>query len=273
MRILGAVRAVDGLGLALSIAAHAGVVGVASYGVRAAPRAEVVGAPLVERVIAVEEEGAPAITPRACPPPPEPTTPPPPAPAPRVAIAPSPRPAARPAAAPGAPATPSASPAAASSPSPSPSPSPSAEAAPLVTAPSGTTAAASAEGAATGGGGLGGPAAPAASRPGPAQPGTGDGDMPGYLRALHGRLARLVQFPDEAARAAHQGTVVVRLVLLADGSLASADVVGGDGDASLRDAALAAASRARPFAPPPAAVLEAGRVAIQIPLRFVLKPR
>jgi TonB family protein len=136
-------------------------------------------------------------------------------------------------------------------------------------APSETGTAAS--GPAANGGGAGAPSGRSAGGPPSAAPGRGDGDMPGFLRDLSGRIARRVAFPDEAARASRQGTVVLRLVLAADGGLRDARVVAGDADDVLRAAALRAVESARPFPAPPAGVLEGGVVALQVPLRFVLR--
>jgi TonB family protein len=270
-------------GLALSLAAHAAAIGFAGAVAASADRADAPPSP-PSAVIAIDVSDEPSALPAA--------TLPAPALAPEMARC-APADVARPAVAhaaagarrlaPGAPAA--AAPAVEPAPTSAPASGapPAAQAAPGAAAPSlapvvqaGAFAAPSetgtaASGPAANGGGAGAPSGRSAGGPPSAAPGRGDGDMPGFLRDLSGRIARRVAFPDEAARASRQGTVVLRLVLAADGGLRDARVVAGDADDVLRAAALRAVESARPFPAPPAGVLEGGVVALQVPLRFVLR--
>jgi len=75
-------------------------------------------------------------------------------------------------------------------------------------------------------------------------------------------------YPDEARREGHTGTVRVRFVVKADGTVARATVAGSSGHSTLDEAAVSIVLRAAPFPPLPP---ELGtRMTFDLPMRFEL---
>lgn len=144
---------------------------------------------------------------------------------------------------------------------------PAAPAAPILTAQGGAESVAaappSAAPSATAGQGGAHAPAPAQAEPGPTL------DVGAYLSGLTARVSRFRTYPAIAQEMGLEGTVVVRVVVRADGSLAAAPSVdASSGHDVLDDEALRIVARAAPFAPP---LGHDGSLTLRVPVRFHLE--
>jgi len=105
--------------------------------------------------------------------------------------------------------------------------------------------------------------APAQGEPGPTL------DVGAYLSGLTARVSRFRSYPAIAQEMGLEGTVVVRVVVRADGSLAAAPSVdASSGHEVLDDEALRIVARAAPFASPRG---HDGPLTLRVPVRFHLE--
>ena len=93
-----------------------------------------------------------------------------------------------------------------------------------------------------------------------------------YLRKVLERIARFKRYPREARRDGVVGKVMVRFIVLADGSLQSPLLTGSSGDSRLDQAALDMLSRASPFPPIPRS-LGVGKLELSLPVEFSLSQK
>lgn len=91
-----------------------------------------------------------------------------------------------------------------------------------------------------------------------------------YGRAVRAHLNPAVLSTDRSVLEDHKGTVVMTIELGPDGTLRRAMVTGGNGDATLRAAAVAAVHKSGRFPVPPAAALYGGVAQLTLPLNFGL---
>jgi protein TonB len=75
--------------------------------------------------------------------------------------------------------------------------------------------------------------------------------MTDYYRALGMRLERRKRYPRMAVKQRQQGTVKLRLLIAADGSLLSADVIAASKHRTLNEAATRLARDSSPYPVPP----------------------
>jgi len=75
--------------------------------------------------------------------------------------------------------------------------------------------------------------------------------MTGYYRALGKRLERRKRYPRMAVKQRQQGTVKLRLLIAADGSLLSADIIAASKHRTLNEAATRLARDSSPYPAPP----------------------
>lgn len=100
----------------------------------------------------------------------------------------------------------------------------------------------------------------------------GGGDtqaVPRYLQSMRARLIGAILLSPNTA--AHEGTVILRVVVGRDGRVHDVEVVSGDADPVLRASALRAASRSAPFPAVPREFGPGERYAFRIPLRFTIQ--
>ncbi len=108
---------------------------------------------------------------------------------------------------------------------------------------------------------------PAAPAPAPrAAPSDGDALTP-YIGALRQAIMRHRAYPSQSMRRGEEGTIIVRIVVTADGALGAVSAPAG-GPVRLVEAAIQAVRDAAPFPPPPAAL--GGRV-VEVPVTFRLQ--
>jgi TonB family protein len=94
-------------------------------------------------------------------------------------------------------------------------------------------------------------------------------DLGSYLSGLAARVGRFQSYPLVAREMGLEGTVVVRLVVREDGSLAAAPAVdASSGHELLDDEALRIVAHAAPFAPP---LGHRGLLTLRVPVRFHLE--
>ncbi|MEO7329277.1 MAG: TonB family protein, partial [Minicystis sp.] len=91
-----------------------------------------------------------------------------------------------------------------------------------------------------------------------------------YGRAVRAHLNPAVLSTERTVRQDHQGTVMMGIELGADGTLRRAVVTGGNADATLRAAAVAAVQRCGRFPVPPSVALRGGVAQLIVPLNFGL---
>jgi len=89
-----------------------------------------------------------------------------------------------------------------------------------------------------------------------------------YLSIVRSRIETKKHYPPFARNLQQEGTVIVNVVIGADGAVVSTSLVKSSGFATLDKAALAAVRKAAPFPPPSGYGL--GRMSIDIPLLFKL---
>ncbi len=94
-------------------------------------------------------------------------------------------------------------------------------------------------------------------------------DVGAYLSGLTARVSRFRSYPAIAQEMGLEGTVVVRVVVRPDGTLAAAPTVdASSGHEVLDDEALRIVARAAPFAPP---IGHGGPLTLRVPVRFHLE--
>lgn len=240
-----------GLSLLLVLAVH---VGVALWSLlwRAQPTPPPVAPP---PAMLVELAPAPAAAPAAAaaPPPPAPAPPPEPVAPPKLAEAPKPKlalPPPKPRPQPPKP-QPKPEPRPAEPPTPAPAVASAPAAAPASAAPSAKPA-----------------AQPAASgSPAPSSA------APNWQGILLGHLNRYKRYPEEARRRGQQGVVKLRFVLDGQGKVLSFELAAPSGSAALDRATLEMIQRAQPLPPPPAELLQGGRLEVVAPFVYSLERR
>jgi periplasmic protein TonB len=89
-----------------------------------------------------------------------------------------------------------------------------------------------------------------------------------YVSQLLARLERFREYPRSARLRRIEGQVVLELLIMADGQIASARVVAGSGHAALDDAALDMVRRAAPVPAP-----HDGPLALRVPVMFAVGAR
>lgn len=204
----------------------------------------------------VELAPAPAAAPAAAaaPPPPAPTPPPEPVAPPKLAEAPKPKLAVPPPPPKPRPQPPKPEP----KPQPKPEPRPTEQPAPAPAAASAQAAAPSAKPAAQ-------PAASGSPAPSSA--------APNWQGILLGHLNRYKRYPEEARRRGQQGVVKLRFVLDGQGKVLSFELAAPSGSAALDRATLEMIQRAQPLPPPPAELLQGGRLEVVAPFVYSLERR
>lgn len=244
-----------GLSLLLVLAVH---VGVALWSLlwRAQPTPPPVAPP---PAMLVELAPAPAAAPAAAaaPPPPAPAPPPEPEPVapPKLAEAPKPK-----LAVPPPPPKPRPQP---PKPQPKPEPRP---AEPPTPAPTVASAPAAAPASAA-------PSAKPAAQPAASGSPAPSSAAPNWQGILLGHLNRYKRYPEEARRRGQQGVVKLRFVLDGQGKVLSFELAAPSGSAALDRATLEMIQRAQPLPPPPAELLQGGRLEVVAPFVYSLERR
>lgn len=246
-----------GLSLLLVLAVH---VGVALWSLlwRAQPTPPPVAPP---PAMLVELAPAPAAAPAAAaaPPPPAPAPPPEPVAPPKLAEAPKPK-----LAVPPPPPKPRPQP-----PKPEPKPQPKPEprpAEPPTPAPAVASAPAAAPANAA-------PSAKPAAQPAASGSPAPSSAAPNWQGILLGHLNRYKRYPEEARRRGQQGVVKLRFVLDGQGKVLSFELAAPSGSAALDRATLEMIQRAQPLPPPPAELLQGGRLEVVAPFVYSLERR
>ena len=93
-----------------------------------------------------------------------------------------------------------------------------------------------------------------------------------YQQEVLEQIARFKRYPRAARRDGVAGTVVVRFVILSNGSLTSHQLTGSSGDSRLDQAALEMLEKASPFPPIPRS-LGTARLELSLPVEFTLSEK
>ncbi|HYQ37660.1 MAG TPA: energy transducer TonB, partial [Pseudomonas sp.] len=96
---------------------------------------------------------------------------------------------------------------------------------------------------------------------------------PNWQGILLGHLNRYKRYPEEARRRGQQGVVKLRFVLDGQGKVLSFELAAPSGSAALDRATLEMIQRAQPLPPPPAELLQGGRLEVVAPFVYSLERR
>lgn len=96
---------------------------------------------------------------------------------------------------------------------------------------------------------------------------------PNWQGILLAHLNRYKRYPEEARRRGQQGVVKLRFVVDGQGQVLSFELAGRSGSAALDRATLEMIRRAQPLPPPPAELLQGGRLEVVAPFVYSLERR